>query len=183
MADWICKTGDIRSLDLPYHCFSLLGDKSSVDALEELYSNYIYGSVKNDICSKTKFKELVLSTDEKSINKLVNGECENNNSTVTDNVHEKFAHRSWAIAREDCPFCKVKIPLLSLQTLKCSNGHAHFRCCLTLKVSIATNYRRCTACGRKASCKNLDGELSVESIMLNIDICPFCGCRFIDPFT
>ena len=183
MADWLCKADDLNSLDLPLRCFTLLHDDHSQAAVKQLFklneSEHNLNKI-NDETQQIKKEKSHLTNDEKlktSITKLATGESLEH---VTNGAQEL---RCWKVCRETCPYCHVEIPLKSLYASDCPNGHAYFRCCLSLKVAIATKYRRCSSCGRKALHKHLDSELSVESVLLNIDTCPFCGCWFIDPLT
>ena len=88
--------------------------------------------------------------------------------------------RVWEVKREKCPYCKVDIHLSGINPAKCPNGHNYIRCCLTLQACKLRTYRVCLGCERKISEKNLSGLLDVESVLLNIDVCPFCGCRFVE---
>lgn len=93
----------------------------------------------------------------------------------------KESRTSWEFVREECPYCFVPVSLTTLSSTKCSNGHSLQRCSLTLQLSKSvTKFRYCLGCKRKVNCKNFEAELSIESILLNVDICPFCGCRFVE---
>ena len=86
----------------------------------------------------------------------------------------------WVFARETCPYCGVDICIENVQRPKCKNGHLYTRCALTLQACKLKTYRWCIGCERKVTSKNTSGELNVESILLNVDVCPFCGCRFVE---
>ena len=85
----------------------------------------------------------------------------------------------WKRPREKCGFCGLEIAMDSLYTAVCLNKHGSFRCSLTLQICTFTSYRKCAGCSRIALDKILDGQLSLEAILLNIDNCPFCGCKFV----
>ncbi|XP_065659407.1 uncharacterized protein LOC101234503 isoform X2 [Hydra vulgaris] len=85
----------------------------------------------------------------------------------------------WKCSREKCAFCGLEIFLDSLNHAICPNKHCSLRCSLTLQVCLANTYRKCTGCNRIALDKVLDGQLSLEAIFLNVDVCPYCGCKFV----
>ena len=92
---------------------------------------------------------------------------------------QSSSRQKWEVFREKCPYCDVDIFLGDFSPYKCSNGHNYARCALTLRACKLRTYRVCIGCERKVSCKNSSAQLDVESILLNIDTCPFCGCRLI----
>lgn len=96
------------------------------------------------------------------------------------NVVNGSSKEQWEMKREKCPYCQVDIHLSEINPAKCSNGHNYTRCCLTLQACKLRTYRVCIGCERKVSEKNLTGYLDVHSVLLNIDICPFCGCRLVE---
>jgi len=101
--------------------------------------------------------------------------------TESNEIAEKsISIDDWAFPREKCPYCGVDILIGNLQRPKCKNGHLYIRCALTLQACKFKTYRWCIGCERKVASKNTSGELSVESILLNVDVCPFCGCRFVE---
>ena len=92
----------------------------------------------------------------------------------------ELTERVWDMNREKCPYCNVPISMNGLYKSKCSNGHWYTRCGLTLQACKLRTYRGCIGCERKVSSKDTSGKLTIESILLNIDSCPFCGCRLIE---
>ena len=96
------------------------------------------------------------------------------------NLVDGSSKEQWEVKREKCPYCQVDIFLSDINPAKCSNGHNYIRCCLTLHALKLRTYRVCIGCERKVSEKNLTGYLDVHSVLLNIDICPFCGCRLVE---
>lgn len=84
----------------------------------------------------------------------------------------------WKVKREHCPYCNEEVSVSNFS--KCSKGHQFNRCSLTLRTFLSKTYRQCGACQRKVRSKYYDsGHLTVDSVLLNIDFCPFCGSRLI----
>ena len=84
----------------------------------------------------------------------------------------------WKVKREHCPYCNEQVSVSNFY--KCSKGHQFNRCSLTLRTFLSKTYRQCGACHRKVRSKYYDsGHLTVDSVLLNIDFCPFCGSRLI----
>lgn len=203
MADWLCQIDMSEdAFVLPQKCYSSLHETVSLDALTEFRERLLIeeqekNDNKNNIkkiktesesCDESKEVDVENDTsndasmmeDDQPLSTIAIKKEENHQASTTAPSIEKFTNRKWNIAREKCPFCDVDVSLLSMKTPKCINGHEHLRCCLTLRISMKDKYRQCVGCGRKASHKCFAGELNIDSVLLNIDLCPFCGCRFID---
>ena len=184
MADWLCQT-DVShdALHLPYKCFSLLRETTSLNALKDLQESMARGGnvgqfVKKEKDTTTDENEIIAENENQPDQPIVQTIKKENNTG--GDFNELDVYRKWDLPREKCPFCNVDISLHSLKNFKCINDHVYFRCCLTLRISMKGKYRQCVGCGRKASQKCFDSELNIDSVLLNIDLCPFCGCRFVD---
>ena len=201
MADWLVQCDDTdENCALPLKCYTLLQDKESVEKLEALVAgNKSGGSGENHARTGDKTKnndkhkeisETVTDENDRNIDNNIQAKTENSddeNSTTDKQTNDpsgtttSMKVREWEALREKCPFCEADASLQSLKSLQCVNGHTYSRCCLTLRTTTMNGrYRRCVGCGRTASRKCFQSELNIDSVLLNIDLCPFCGCRFIE---
>lgn len=151
ISDWLINTDTSRdAFDYPKKCFELLQDSKSLEAVISLA---LKNSTESNHTSPDKIKD---------------------NNT---------ASRNWNVTRETCPYCTAPIAITSkIQSSKCERGHLTQRCALTLRLfSLNVGcHRYCFGCGCKVRAKMFDSELSVDSVLLNVDVCPFCACRLIE---
>ena len=205
MADWLVQMDETEdACALPLKCYTLLQETDSLEKLKKITthnksepSDDVEGNAdknKNELDNVDEIQNTdMAANDENDLNldnETATSKIENTHadasltSTNTDtpsSTHLQNTWRDWNVAREKCPFCDEDASLQSLKSLTCSNGHAYSRCCLTLRTTTMNGrYRRCVGCGRTASRKCFESELNIDSVLLNIDLCPFCGCRFIE---
>ena len=181
----------LEGIDLAKKAFVAVGDDQCVNMLSNLDKQDVAKSHEIDGVSVDNQEPLAPSnnevsaeslnqTDEVSENRLENNQeplPNSNNELAADSTSKR---NRWEQFREQCPYCGIDICLTDVQQEKCKNGHKYVRCALTLRACKLKTYRICIGCDRKVLSKCLSGKLDVESILLNIDVCPFCGCRLIE---
>jgi len=178
IADWLISHGDGMSHDLSMQCYQILQDESSEKKLNEFQDNLLENSnpLMTDITdNEINSGEIPKCSCKKEIKKVVTDDIDESTCKCTTSKDIEKQSK-WSIEREICPYCNTGITISSSE---CRNGHYFTRCALTLRIFSSRNYRECSTCHRKArfKCYN-ETELTVDCVLVNIDLCPFCGGKF-----
>lgn len=187
IADWLLQidtSSDSRKLSTK--CFTLLQDDDSLKDLARLEEddqksygveqNYIKSETIDDILPENNSESSTADTEKLSHAQQCSKGLYISHSASPNN----FVCRRWRRPREKCPYCDSDTVLNSARSGVCANNHKFPRCRLTLRLLTEASYRTCMGCRKTVANKYLSGELTVDSVLLNIDTCPFCGCAFVE---
>jgi len=173
--------------DLAKRAFIAFKDDECVEMVSNLHNDQDATRGKSAVSSLDEqetlpqSKDVPVSETSSKANETLDKNYETSHLINTElSVELTLQQNLWEQFREHCPYCGADICLTGVQQEKCRNGHKYVRCALTLRACKLKTYRVCIGCDRKVLSKCLSGKLDVESILLNIDVCPFCGCRFIE---
>ncbi|XP_057310807.1 uncharacterized protein LOC130648744 [Hydractinia symbiolongicarpus] len=188
IADWLLQIDTSSdSHELSTKCFTLLQDDDSLKELARLKEDdKKIDGVEQDVIKSETIDDILpennseSSTADSDVKIGHAQQCSKGVHISHSASSHNFVYRRWSRPREKCPYCDSDTVLNSARSGVCANNHKFPRCRLTLRLLTEASYRTCMGCRKTVANKYLSGELTVDSVLLNIDTCPFCGCAFVE---
>ncbi|KAI8593924.1 transcription factor IIIC subunit delta N-term-domain-containing protein [Geranomyces variabilis] len=94
---------------------------------------------------------------------------------MAETTDQKSSSAPLLPARETCPACNAPVPLASLSSGVCGNGHVWNRCIATLACLGVVGVRKCRGCGARTSAASQSERGWIAGA---VDQCVYCAGRF-----
>lgn len=162
MSDWLVMNySDPVTLDLALQVYSVTNDHDSITLATQIRQNGIMGKMAD-------------------VDPLKCGIQENEGANEGDDEPSSKRQKSGGESslalpcREQCLICQSNIPLVSLTSGQCANGHAWKRCVVTFCVCADYICHRCQDCGNSISLIGEDESPWLQELLGKSRVCFLC---------
>lgn len=165
MSDWLVMNySDQVTLDLALQVYNMTDERDSITIATQIRQQGIMADFDPLKCGMPEND----CADAVDIN---NGETA---CKIRKTDHNTTQQVSTLPYREHCTLCQSKIPLLSLTSGQCTNGHAWKRCVITFCICADYISHRCQDCGSSMSLIGQEKSPWLQEVHKKSRVCSMC---------